>query len=73
MYKRQSATGSNAQVYMRVRGHGNHNGNTWDMACTHTIYVELHGNDNVTNRTVRWTGNNTPGDVASVIGVLDLG
>ena len=58
---------------MRVRGHGNHNGNTWDMACTHTIYVELHGNDNVTNRTVRWTGNNTPGDVASVIGVLDLG
>jgi len=68
-----SATGSNARIYMRVQGHGNHNGGTWDMACTHTIFVELHGSDYVTDRTVRFTGHSTPGDSSSVIGMVQLG
>ena len=68
-----SATGTNAQIYMRVEGHGNHNGSTWDMACCHTIHVELYGSNLVTDRTCRWTGHSTPGDVGSVIGVLTLG
>ena len=67
-----SANDANAQIYMRVEGHGNHNGSTWDMACTHTIFVELHGNDNVTNRTVRFTGHSTPSDTNSAISFITL-
>ena len=68
-----SASGTNAQIYMRVEGHGNHNGTTWDMACCHTIHVELYGSNLVTDRTVRFSGHSTPSDAGSSIGVLTLG
>jgi hypothetical protein len=59
-------TNSNACVIMRVQGHGNHNGGTYDLIADHHIDLEIHGSDSNANTEMLFIGHSSPGDMGTV-------
>ena len=59
-------TNSNACVIMRVQGHGNHNGGTYDLIADHHIDLEIHGSDHSANTEMLLIGHSAPGDMGTV-------
>jgi len=70
-FSTSTRTGSDAGIYCRIEGHGNHNGGTYNMGVIHSLLIRGIGSNNPTgnNFTVYLVGHSQPGDFGSMVGV----
>ena len=70
-FSTSTRTGTDAGIYCRIEGHGNHNGGTYNMGVVHSLLIRGIGSNNPTanNFTVYLVGHSSPGDIGSYVGV----
>lgn len=70
-FSTSTRTGSDAGVYCRIEGHGNHNGGTYNMGVIHSLLIRGIGSNNPTgnNFSVYLVGHSSPSDIGSYVGV----
>ena len=70
-FSTSTRTGSDAGIYCRIEGHGNHNGGTYNMGVVHSLLIRGIGNNNPTSNNfgVYLVGHSSPSDIGSYVGV----
>ena len=70
-FSTSTRTGSDAGIYCRIEGHGNHNGGTYNMGVVHSLLIRGIGSNNPTenNFSVYLVGHSSPSDIGSYVGV----
>lgn len=68
-----SNSGGNACLYMRVQGHIDANGSSYDGGVVQSIFLDIYGSQqNTGNQGIYFVGHSTPGDAGGAIGDTTL-